>query len=144
MRISIIIAAHQEGDRLWRTVESCVETTTGLDREIIIADDASDDGSVEEAVRRFPLVRVFRHEQRCGASPAKALGAGHARGDILVFLDGHTKPEAGAIARLSEGVEIFDGDAIVTPQILALDCQRWRSDRSQAGHGYYLTLEDAV
>jgi hypothetical protein len=44
MRASIIVAAHNEGDRLWRTVASCSETSAGLDCEIVIADDASWDG----------------------------------------------------------------------------------------------------
>ena len=60
MRASLIIAAHNEGDSLWKTVQSCLETSAGLDCEIVVADDASWDGSVEEAQRRFPQVRVVR------------------------------------------------------------------------------------
>ncbi|MEX0710754.1 MAG: glycosyltransferase family 2 protein, partial [Pirellulales bacterium] len=85
MRASIIIAAHNEGESLWKTVHSCVETCVGLDYEIVIADDASRDLSVQEAQRRFPQVRVFRHEKRQGASPTKALGARSARGEVLIF-----------------------------------------------------------
>lgn len=142
MRSSIIIASHREGDRLWKTVESCVETCLGLDHEIVVADDASDDGSVEELVRRFPQVRVHRHATRQGASPAKALGAQHARGDVLVFLDGHCKPEHGAIARLIKNVESVDPQAVFTPAVAALDDARWQNNRGQCGHGYYLNLED--
>lgn len=142
MRASIIIASHQEGDRLWRTVASCVETTVGLDREVIVADDASCDGSVEEATQRFPQIRMVRHEERQGASPTKALGARHARGEILVFLDGHSKPEVGSIARLVQDVEQLSGQAIVTPAVAALDVPRWRNVQSQSGHGLFLDLED--
>ncbi|HQU44195.1 MAG TPA: glycosyltransferase [Pirellulales bacterium] len=142
MRASIVVASHQEGERLWRTIESCLETTVGLDREVIVADDASFDGSVEEATRRFPQVRVFRHEERLGASPTKALGARHARGDTLVFLDGHCKPECGAIERLIDDVEQVKGRAIVTPAIPALDVPSWKNAESQIGHGYFLDLEE--
>ena len=38
MRASLIIAAHNESDRLWRTVASCVETSAGLDCEIVSPD----------------------------------------------------------------------------------------------------------
>ncbi len=41
MRTSIIIAAHNEGASLWKTVQTCVETCAGLDYEIVVADDAS-------------------------------------------------------------------------------------------------------
>ncbi len=142
MRASIIVAAHQEGDRLWRTIGSCLESAVGLDHEIVIADDASIDGSVEEVEHRFPLVRVFRHEKRRGAAPTKALGAKHARGDVLIFLDGHCKPEHGALARLVEDVEGLSGQAIVTPTIAALKCANWTNDLAQVGHGYFLNLAD--
>ena len=141
MRASLIIAAHNESDRLWRTVASCVETSAGLDCEIIVADDASWDDSVEETLRRFPQVRVVRHDERKGASPTKGLGARHARGEVLIFLDGHTKPEPGAIQRLIEDVERLNGDAIVTPTVTGLCVTRWKSSDHQQGHGYSLELE---
>jgi glycosyltransferase involved in cell wall biosynthesis len=93
MRTSIIIAAHNEGEALWQTVRSCVETCAGLDYEIVIADDASTDDSVEEVRRRFPHLRVVRHDERRGAAPTKDLGAREARGDVLIFLDGHCNPD---------------------------------------------------
>ena len=141
MRASLIIAAHNESDRLWRTVASCVETSAGLDCEIVVADDASWDDSVEETLRRFPQVRVVRHEERKGASPTKDLGARHARGDTLIFLDGHTKPEPGAIQRLIEDVERLKGDAIITPSVTGLCVTRWKSLDHQQGHGLSLELE---
>jgi GT2 family glycosyltransferase len=174
MRASIIIAAHNEGERLVRTVESVIESAGGLDYEIIVADDASDDGSIEETVRRFPRVRVVRHDpivasslrivasslrERAssrdtttdlsrsesprprGCSPTKDLGARHARGEVLVFLDGHTLPEKDAIRRLVEDVERTGGQAIITPCIVGLDAERWKLNRSQRGHGYRLDLE---
>ena len=82
MRTSIVIAAHNEGQSLWKTVASVVESSVGLDYEIVVADDASDDGSVEEMLRRFPRVRVVRHPERRGASPTKDLGARGARGGM--------------------------------------------------------------
>jgi len=64
MRASIVIAAHNEGEALWKTIRSCVETCSGLDHEIVVADDASTDDSVAEAERRFPSIRVVRQEGR--------------------------------------------------------------------------------
>jgi GT2 family glycosyltransferase len=142
MRTSIIIAAHNEGEALWQTVQSCIETCAGLDYEIVIADDASVDDSVEEVQRRFPHLRVVRHDERRGAAPTKNLGAREARGDVLVFLDGHCKPEYGAITRLVQDVEETKGNAVITPAIAGLDVRRWRNSNSQVGHGYFLDLEN--
>lgn len=137
IRSSLIIAAHNEGDLLWRTVESCIETTGGLDAEIVVADDASWDGCVDEVRKRFPRVRIVAHEERRGPSPTKDLGARNARGDVLVFLDGHCRPEPGAIQRLIENVEAFDGDAVVTPAVAGLDAKRWKPIAGQIGTGTF-------
>jgi GT2 family glycosyltransferase len=140
MRASIVIATHNEGAMLARTVESCIETCPAEDYEIVVADDASTDGSVDAVEQRFPTVRVVRHERRRGASPTKALGAKHARGDVLVFLDAHTKVEPGAVTRLVDDIESLDDPAIVTPAVAALRTGSWRNDMTQVGHGYGMDL----
>jgi glycosyltransferase involved in cell wall biosynthesis len=141
MRATIVVASHNEGRRLIQTIQSCVETTFGLDYEIVVADDASSDHCAEQAVQAFPQIRLVRHATRLGAAPTKALGARHARGQVLVFLDGHSKVEQGAIRRLVEDVEHLQGSAIVTPRVGTLDTGHWRTDVSAVGHGYWLKLE---
>jgi glycosyltransferase involved in cell wall biosynthesis len=64
VRTSILIVAYNEGDSLWKTVRACVETCGPLDYEIIVADDASTDGSLDEIQQRYPQVRVVRHSER--------------------------------------------------------------------------------
>jgi GT2 family glycosyltransferase len=141
MRASIVIAAHNEGDLLWKTLHSVVETTDYLEREILIADDASTDGSVEEARCRYPEVRVVSFPVRRGCSPTKDLGGRRARGRVLVFLDGHCKPERFAIQQLVRDVEDHQGQAIITPAVPALDVKTWRSSIRAIGHGYRLSLD---
>lgn len=140
MRASIIIASHNEGDLLANTIESCIETTAGMDYEIIVADDASTDGSAEAAARRFPMVRLHRNSKRQGASPTKHLGSRQARGEVFLFLDGHSKPEQGSLLQLAQGVEETEGQAVITPRILALDPARWKNVATQTGHGYAFDL----
>ncbi len=141
MRASIVIAAHNEGHRLWRTVQSCLESAADLPCEVVVVDDASTDGSVAEAHRRFPQIRTIRESERTGCSAAKDLGARRSRGDVILFLDGHCKPEHAAVRRLVDDVEELDGEAIVTPRVTALDCRQWKSLMFYAGHGYRLDLQ---
>lgn len=142
MRISIIVAAHNEGDSLSKTISSCVQTCTGLDHEIVVVDDASTDECVVAAKNKFPQLRVLRNSTREGASPAKALGAESARGNVLVFLDAHCNPEPGAIARLADDVEGVAEDAVIMPAIPSLCTATWKNSRAQRGNGYFLTLEE--
>ena len=123
-----------------KTVQSCLATCHDLDYEIVVADDASDDDS-PAAVREWcPQARIVGHSQRRGVSPTKDLGARHARGDVLVFLDGHCKPEPGAIARLTADVLELDAQAIVTPRVPALEPVRWSNSYQQVGYGYFVDL----
>ncbi|MBI4606372.1 MAG: glycosyltransferase [Planctomycetes bacterium] len=142
MRASLLIAAHNEGERLWRTVQSTVDSIRKLRHEVIVADDASEDGCVGEVRRRFPGVRVVSNDRRLGPSPTKDLAARHASGEILVFLDGHSKPEPGAVEHLVQTVRRLRGRAIVTPRILHLDSDRWENDETFAGYGFHVKLED--
>jgi glycosyltransferase involved in cell wall biosynthesis len=143
MQVSLVIAACNEGEALSKTLASCIETTSGLEGEyeIVLVDDASDDGSVDAVAQRFPQVKIYRHDVRQGASPARAAGASHANGDVLVFLDGHTRPDVGAIERLVADVRQLKVPAIVTPAVPALDVSSWTTDTAQVGNGYGLDLE---
>ncbi|HEX5110006.1 MAG TPA: glycosyltransferase [Vicinamibacterales bacterium] len=141
MRATIVIPSLNEGDNLWKTVGSCLETTAGLECELLVADDASQDGSPGEVRRRFPSVRIVAHDRRRGVAPTKDLGARHAAGDVLVFIDGHCKPEPAAIARLVADVEELNGRAIVTPAVPALNTDAWTNEFNQVGHGYWMELE---
>jgi glycosyltransferase involved in cell wall biosynthesis len=140
MRISLVIAAHNEGPRLSQTLQSVVDTCNGLDFEVIVVDDGSTDGSAASAIRRFSRARLITSTERQGPGPAKDRGAREAKGDTLVMLDAHTKPEEGAIRQLVERVEHLQGDAICVPQIPILNAERWQNDRGKLGQGYALNL----
>jgi GT2 family glycosyltransferase len=141
MRTSVLIGAHNEGSRLWHTVESILESGMGKDAEVVVADDASTDGSSAELRRRFPQIVVVDQRERSGVAATRGLAVRQARGETLVFLDGHTKPGRGAIDRLVSSVERTSGKAIVTPRIEGLDDKTWKSLPQQLGSGYALDLE---
>ncbi len=137
---SIIIAAHNEGERLLWTVESVREVALIFRMEIIVADDASSDGSIAELQRLFEEVRVVGNRERLGPSPTKDLGARSSQGEILIFLDGHTKPEDGALFRLVERVKEARGQAIFTPRVLQLDAETWTNKPAGVGLGHRMAL----
>ncbi len=140
MRASIVIASHNEGDLIGKTIRSCRESIRHLDYEVIVSDDASTDGSIEKLARRYPEVRIVAHPERRGCSTAKDSGARAALGDVIVFLDGHCKPEKWAILRLVNDVEDSEGEAIFTPRVAALDCEKWENSKTALGFGYRVSL----
>lgn len=140
MRATIVISSHNEGDCLWKTVRACKHTAGALDCEIVVADDASSDGSIETLQRRYRDVHVVAARERRGVSPTKDLGARSASGDVLIFLDGHCNPEPGAILRLIRDVEELAGNAVVFPRVPPLDTERWENSREMVGYGFRMQL----
>ncbi len=81
---SVVIPNRNGGGTLAECLEA-VFKAGGEGLEVIVADDASDDNSLE-AASRFP-VRVIRHENCRGASATRNSGAAAGRGGILLFID---------------------------------------------------------
>jgi GT2 family glycosyltransferase len=142
MRMSIALASHNEGENLWRTVRSCLETTEGPYPEIIVVDDASTDGSIAALTGRYgALVTVIPVAGRRGVAAAKDLAIRSTRGDVVVMIDAHCKPEKGALETLVRGVEAWRGEAVVCPLLASLNQRTWRNKSDRFGYGFWLELE---
>jgi len=93
---SVVIVFHNEAwTTLLRTVQSIINRSPrDLVEEIILVDDASEHAhlgsQLETAVAKLPVpVHVFRTGVRSGLIRARLLGAKHAKGSIITFLDAH-------------------------------------------------------
>lgn len=114
-KASIVLTAHQEGRNVRSTIEA-IAVSTDVDYEIILVDDDSSDGSCDFALacddRRIRLIREGRH----GVAGARSLGAAHATGEVLVFLDAHTVPRAGWLEVLVREIGC-DGNRVLAPAV---------------------------
>ncbi len=87
--ISVILVQHNRGDLTCGCVESLLRVRqTGY--EIIVVDNASDDGTGELVRRRFDSVRYIGQSRNIGFGAANNAGAAAARGDLLFFLNNDT------------------------------------------------------
>src|SRR5580692_10408681 len=87
--ISLVIISRNEGSELEATVTNLMQTVPARQREIIVVDDSSTDGSTE-FLERLPEVRVLRSDG-IGVARARNFGAIHATGDVIVFCDAHIR-----------------------------------------------------
>jgi cellulose synthase/poly-beta-1,6-N-acetylglucosamine synthase-like glycosyltransferase len=92
--VSIIVAVHNEQEKIAAKLANCLELQYPGDRlEIIVASDGSTDGT-EEIVGGFlvrdPRIRWLPSDCRAGKSGVQNLAAAAARGDILFFTDANT------------------------------------------------------
>ena len=92
--VSIVIATHNEGDRLRRTVAG-LAATAPADFEMIVVDDFSTDGSVESLQASQPDVRVLRPPRRLGPALARNFGTRFATKSWILWGDAHIEAEPG-------------------------------------------------
>ena len=99
--LSVIVPARNEAANLPDLLSSLAQTKYPGTMEIIVVDDASQDGTAEIA-RHFP-VRLVRNERLpdgwTGKTYACHRGAQEARGDWLLFVDADTRHDAQGPAR---------------------------------------------
>jgi GT2 family glycosyltransferase len=113
---SVVVATRNEGAMLHETVRSVLEETAYPHLEVVVVDDGSTDGSC--AGLDGGRVRVVRGEQ-LGAPRARNLGAAHAQGEYLIFLDAHCRVSPNWLHALVAALEPPDV-AIAGPGITSL------------------------
>lgn len=88
-RLSIVVPAYNEQrfiGTLLERIRAVDLTPHGLEKEVIVVDDCSRDGTVE-AVKAFPDVVLCRHERNGGKGRAVRTGIERATGDYLMIQD---------------------------------------------------------
>lgn len=108
MKLSFVIPAHNEEKNLPRTLRSVKEAAIrlGLEHEIIVADDASDDATARVA-RELGAV-VVQHQRRQIAA-TRNLGAKAATGEFFFFVDADTVINA---ANVQQGLAAMKDGAV--------------------------------
>lgn len=98
--ISVIIPHYNAPESLARVVEAVRAQDIADEVEIIVADDGS------AQVPDVPGATVVTQDDLgFRAAAARNLGASHARGEVLAFLDGDTVPEPGYLAAAARHIE---------------------------------------
>ncbi|MDR8392589.1 glycosyltransferase family 2 protein [Aliifodinibius sp. S!AR15-10] len=113
---SIIIVSWNALNHLKRFLPSVAETNYP-DIEIILADNASSDGSAEWVKENYPKVKVATFDQNYGYCGGNNRGAKHANGDILVFLNNDVKVEPDWITHLDQCFTNHPEAAAIQPKM---------------------------
>lgn len=132
--ISVVMPVYNIEEYLRDSIRSIL-TQTEVDLELICVNDGSDDDSLQillEIAKGDVRVHVFSQTNE-GVSAARNLGASHAAGKYLYFMDGDDILQEGALSQLFKTAEenrldilYFDGNLLPTlsesdPQFLRFD-----------------------
>ena len=115
---SIVVPTLNEGDMLAMTVENILEVTTYPRIEVLVIDDGSTDGSCDAYRETDKPVKVITGDH-LGIPRARNLGADHAQGEYVLFIDAHCTVSPNWIDRFIQALAAPDV-AIVGPTFTRL------------------------
>ena len=119
---SVIVCFHNEAwSVLLRTVHSVLDRSPGqLLEEIILVDDASTmehvKADLDHYMAQYPKVKIVRAPERVGLIRARLMGAAHARGKVLTYLDSHCEATEGWLEPLLDRIA-RNSTIVVCPMI---------------------------
>jgi len=117
-KLSVIVPFYNEQDNIARMHAALLEALDPLDisYEMLFVDDGSKDSTLSIAIelaQTDPRLRVVKFRRNYGQTAAMAAGIEHARGEILVTMDGDLQNDPADIgnflAKIDEGYDIVVG-----------------------------------
>jgi glycosyltransferase involved in cell wall biosynthesis len=125
MKISFIVLTYNRTDALLAVLRSLARQC-GVDHEVLVADDGSCGAQVDMLVQNCPAFRcpvrhVWHADTGFTAAAARNLGAYHATGEYLVFLDGDCVPGPSFVkahTRLAERACFVNGSRVLLSERL--------------------------
>jgi GT2 family glycosyltransferase len=88
--VSIIVVSYNTRELTLACLNSVIEQTTGIDYELIVVDNASEDGSAAAIAQAAPSARLIALERNIGFARANNLAAKRACGEFLLLLNPDT------------------------------------------------------
>jgi len=125
--VSVIMVNYNAGDLLARCLDSLNDRTPRPVAEVILVDNASTDGSVDDVVRRYPGVTLVRSRRNLGFAGGVLLGAARSTGRILFLLNPDAEVFPDTLGQLTA---VLDAD----PGLAVAGCKIYEPDRITLQH----------
>ncbi|MCL4216031.1 MAG: glycosyltransferase family 2 protein [Candidatus Hydrogenedentes bacterium] len=116
MKISFVIPVYNERETLRALTEGILEHAAPHECQIIMVDDGSTDGSLDELVQlrdEYPSVEIVRMRGNFGKSTALSAGFAEVEGDLVFTMDSDLQDEPKEIprflAKIEEGYDVVAG-----------------------------------
>ena len=127
LSVSFVIPMYNEVDNVDPLVEEVARAldASGREGEVILVDDGSSDGTQEklrEVPARDPRFRVVLFRRNFGQTAAMSAGFDHARGDVIVAMDGDLQNDPADLELLMRKIEEEKYDIV----------SGWRKSRKDA------------
>jgi len=118
--VSIVIVNYN-GKVYLENCLSSIAKSTFKSYEIILVDNASKDGSVDFVKKYSPWVKVIQNEENLGFAEGNNIGAKHANGDYILFLNNDTEVTSRWLEQMVEVAGTDSSIGICGSKVLLLD-----------------------
>jgi GT2 family glycosyltransferase len=120
--VSIVIVSYNTKDITCQCLRSILDRTAGVTFEIIVVDNGSEDGSVDQIRTEFPTVRLIESPDNLGFAAGQNLGILRSQGDFVLILNSDIIILDDAISTLVEALrEPGHTWGMVGPRVQQLD-----------------------
>lgn len=119
--VTVIVVSYRTRELTLRMLDRLRSECTGHPYEVLVVDNASDDGSAEAVRTAFPSVRVERLAANVGFARAVNHAVALAGTDWLLLLNPDTEPVGDVIAELVSFAQAHPGHGIYTGRTLRAD-----------------------
>jgi len=100
MELSIGIPTYNAREYLGKCLTSINDHLSGVEYEVIVVDDVSDDGTEEMVKKEFSEVTYLKNQKRSGPSGATNIAIKKSQGDYFLRLDVDTEVIPGSVEKL--------------------------------------------
>lgn len=105
MKTAVVILNWNTRELLCRFLPGLLESVSGTDAEVIVADNASTDGSIEMMAEKFPAVRTVVLDRNYGFAEGYDIALGQIEADYFVLVNSDIEVSPGWLAPLTEWME---------------------------------------
>jgi N-acetylglucosaminyl-diphospho-decaprenol L-rhamnosyltransferase len=117
-RLSIVIVTYNSREDVDRCLQSILRNRPAIDHEIVVVDNASQDGTAALVRDRWPGVRVLDAGGNVGFAAANNIGIRATFGELMLLLNPDTLVPAGALDRLVAALDARPDAAIAGPRLV--------------------------
>jgi hypothetical protein len=121
MDLSIVLVTLNGREMTLDCLRTLAGAAAGLEHEILLVDNASEDETPDAVAREFPTARVIRNAENRGYGPAANQGLLEASGRVVAFLNNDTRLPPGAFRTLVQFLDRTPGCAVAGPQLVHED-----------------------
>jgi GT2 family glycosyltransferase len=145
MKVSILISTYNGGNDIALLLDSIKKLALGShELEVILRDDNSSDGTIEEVSKNYPWVKSIRGKQNIGFVKSNNIAMSHATGDVIccvnqdTILDSHFLLEGLAVLESYPDVVGVNTNMIM-PWVLSLGDFKRTNYEDLGAYEYQLT-----